>query len=96
MKTGLTKSQKTTEVFFDEKDPLIYVRTHNTDLKRRLTAYAEEYPDICQRTHVDSDTGYMEFEVLKGRLCFRLTKPYSEDRRRIASETAKKNSVNKK
>lgn len=33
MKTGLTKSQKTTEIFFDEKDSMIHIRTHNTDLK---------------------------------------------------------------
>ena len=43
MKTGLTKSQKTTEIWFDEKETLIYIRTHNTDLKNRLTApYREE------------------------------------------------------
>ena len=30
MRTGLTKSQKITEICFDEKDPLIYIRTHNT------------------------------------------------------------------
>ena len=29
--------------FFDEKDPTIFIRTHNTDLKNRLTApYREE------------------------------------------------------
>lgn len=43
MRTGLTKSQKITEICFDEKEPLIYIRTHNTDLKNRLTApYREE------------------------------------------------------
>lgn len=47
MKTGLTKSQKTTEIFFDEKDPLIHIRTHNTNLKNRLTDYATKHPDIC-------------------------------------------------
>ena len=44
MRTGLTKSQKITEICFDEKDPLIYIRTHNTDLKNRLTAYAAAHP----------------------------------------------------
>ena len=42
MKTGLTKSQKITEIYFDEKAPLIYIRTHNTDLKNRLTLYLSE------------------------------------------------------
>jgi len=31
----------------------------------------------------------MEFEIRKGRFSFRLTAPYSEERRRAASETAK-------
>ena len=95
MKTGLTKSQKTTEIFFDEKDPLIHIRTHNTDLKNRLTAYSEQYPNECRRICADPDTGCMEFEIRKGRLSFRLTAPYSEERRKAASERAKKNSVNK-
>jgi len=43
MRTGLTKQEKTTEIYFDEKDPTIFIRTHNTDLKNRLTApYREE------------------------------------------------------
>ena len=57
MRTGLTKQEKTTDIWFDEKDPLIHIRTHNTDLKNRLTA------------------------------------PYREERRRAASEAAKKNGV---
>ena len=38
MRTGLTKRQKVTEICFDEKDPLIHIRTHNTDLKQRKSA----------------------------------------------------------
>ena len=33
MRTGLTKQEKTTELYFDEKAPTIFIRTHNTDLK---------------------------------------------------------------
>ena len=36
MRTGLTKQEKTTDIWFDEKAPLIHIRTHNTDLKKRL------------------------------------------------------------
>ena len=36
MRTGLTKQEKTTDIWFDEKDPFIHVRTHNTALKKRL------------------------------------------------------------
>lgn len=96
MKTGLKKSQKTTEIYFDEKDPLIHIRTHNTDLKNRLSDYAVKYSDECQQTYADWETGCMEFDIQKGRFSFRLTAPYSEQRRKAASETAKKNSVSRK
>ena len=90
MRTGLTKRQKTTEIFFDETKSRITVYTHNTDLKKRLTAYAERYPDHCTMTDEDSETGYKAFEIEKGRLSFRLTAPCSEERRRAASDYAKK------
>lgn len=96
MRTGLTKSQKITEICFDEKEPLIYIRTHNTDLKNRLTAYAAAYSGECRQTDADLETGCMEFEVRKGRFSFRLTAPYSEERRRAASEAAKKCGVHGK
>ena len=96
MRTGLTKSQKITEICFDEKEPLIYIRTHNTDLKNRLTAYAAVHPGECRQTDADPDTGCMEFEIRKGRFSFRLTAPYSEERRRAASEAAKKCGVHRK
>ena len=96
MRTGLTRSQKITEICFDEKEPLIYIRTHNTDLKNRLTAYAAAHPGECRQTDADPDTGCMEFVIRKGRFFFRLTAPYSEERRRAASEAAKKCGVHRK
>ena len=38
----------------------------------------------------------MNIEIEKGRLSFRLTAPYSEERRKAASEQAKQNGVHKK
>ena len=93
MRTGLTKSQKITEICFDEKEPLIYICTictHNTDLKNRLTAYAAAHPGECRQTDADPDTGCMEFVIRKGRFSFRLTAPYSAERRWAASEATKK------
>ena len=74
----------------------IFIRTHNTDLKNRLTAYSRKHPAVCKLTDVDLDTGYKEFEIEKGRFSFRLTAPYREERRRAASEAAKQNDVHKK
>ena len=96
MKTGLKKSEKTTEIYFDEASPIIEIHTHNTNLKNRLTAYARRFPDLCKLIDEDAEQGYKEFIIRKGRLSFRLTAPYSEKRRKTAIETAKRNSVNLK
>ena len=96
MRTGLTKQEKTTDIWFDEKDPLIHIRTHNTDLKKRLAAYAGQHPAECRQLDADPDTGGMEFTIRKGRLSFRLTAPYSEKRKQAASEAAKRNGFNRK
>ena len=90
MRTGLTKREKTTDIWFDEKAPLIHIRTHNTALKKRLLAYSRCYPAICQQTDADPETGCMEFDIEKGRFSFRLTAPYSEERRERARQYAKK------
>ena len=60
MKTGLTKQEKTTDIWFDEKDPLIHIRT---------------------------------LEIAKGRFSFRLTAPYSEERREAARKYARENNA---
>ena len=72
MRTGLTKQEKTTDIWFDEKEPLIHIRTHNTALKKRLLAYSRRYPAICQQTDADPETGCMEFDIEKGRFSFSL------------------------
>ena len=91
MRTGLTKQEKTTDIWFDEKDPLIHIRTHNTDLKKRLAAYTRQHPDQCRQTDADPETGCMEFEIAKGRFSFRLTAPYNEERREAARRSAREN-----
>ena len=95
MRTGLTKKQKTTAIYFDEYGNMIEVQTHNTNLKKRLSAFALKYPECCRQTD-DDEQGGLTFEIEKGRLSFRLTAPYSEDRRRAASEQAKQNGIHKK
>lgn len=92
MRTGLTKKQKTTVIYFDEHSRMIEMQTHNTDLKKRLMTFAAKYPQCCRQTD-DDEQGGLTFEIEKGRLSFRLTAPYSEERRRAASEWAKKNGL---
>ena len=95
MRTGLTKKQKTTMIYFDEHSRMIEVQTHNTNLKKLLTAFAVKYPQCCRQTD-DDEQGGLTFEIEKGRLSFRLTAPYSEERRSTASERAKQNGIHKK
>lgn len=95
MKTGLTKQQKVTDIYFDEKSPVICVHTYNTDLKNRLTAYAKKHPNQCELTD-DDEQGGLTFEIEKGRMSFRLTAPYSDERRKNAREQAKRNGLTQK
>ena len=92
MRTGLTKKQKTTVIYFDEASDIIEVQTHNTDLKRRLRDFSQKHPQCCRQTD-DDEQGGLTFEIEKGRLSFRLTAPYCEERRQAASEWAKKNGI---
>ena len=85
--------EKCPYIWFDEKDPLIHIRTHNTALKKRLLAYSRRYPAICQQTDADPETGCMEFDIEKGRFSFRLTAPYSEERREAARRYARESNV---
>ena len=90
MKTGLTKKQKVTEVYYNAKDPTAEVYTHDTKLKKRLLEYAAKFPELCQQTD-DDEQGGLRFEIDKSRISIRVTAPYSEERRKAASAQAKNN-----
>ena len=87
MITVMKKKDKIMEIFFDENDPIINIRTYNTDLKNRLMKFSKKYPNECKLVD-DSGNGMLEFEIHKGRFCFRLTKPYSNERRQMLSRNA--------
>ena len=88
MKTGLTKKQKVTEVYYKAKDPTAEVYTHDTNLKKRLLEYVAKFPELCQQTD-DDEQGGLRFEIDKSRISIRLTAPYSQERRNAASKYAK-------
>ena len=85
----MRKSQKETIVSFDESSEHVNVFTYNADLKKRLTKFAEDYPKLC-RLIDDNGIGGLAFEVDRKRFGFRLTAPYSDERKQAASELAKK------
>ncbi len=92
MKTGLTKKQKTTELYFNAKDAIAEVYTHDTKLKRRLLEYAATFPELCQLTE-DDEQGGSRFEIAKERISIRITAPYSEKRKSNARRWAKENGL---
>ena len=73
----MKRKQKITEFFFNKQDSIAEVFTHNTDLKKRLSQYAQTYPHLCQLTEEDENGG-LRFEIDKRRISVRLTAPYSE------------------
>ena len=44
MRTGLTRKQKTTVIYFDEASDMIEVQTHNTDLKKAADGICGKAP----------------------------------------------------
>ena len=95
MITGIKKSQKTTEIFFDEASDTLVINTFNTSLKNRLKAYAKEYPELCRQTD-DNECGGLSFEMKKDRLGFRLLPPCSEERKAKARACAEELNKNRK
>ena len=83
MITNKTKSQKTTEIYFDETSAPVVIRTHNTALKKRLLIFAKKFPNLCRLTD-DDELGYLSFEIDKDRFSIRLTAPYTEERKAMA------------
>ena len=74
---------------------MIEVQTHNTDLKKRLTAFAAKHPQCCCQTD-DDEQGGLTFEIEKGRLSFRLTAPYIRPAQEKESEKQLEDAMHEK
>ena len=94
MKTGLTKKQKVTELFFFNDTATTEIYTHDTALKKRLLSYAAKYPELCKQTDDDGQGG-LWFELDKSRVSIRLTAPYSDSRKQKLAREAKKENLRK-
>lgn len=91
--TKLSKYEKETIILFNEGEDTASIYTYNAGLKRRLAAFSRKYPDLCrlERTHTQGGVSYI---LDKSRLSVRLQPPYSEERRKKASEYARQNGFN--
>ena len=86
----LTKYEKETIILTSEGDDTYNIYTFNATLKRRLAEFAGKYPDLCRLESEDKKIGYQSYVIDKARLSIRLTAPYSEERKKKASEYARK------
>ena len=86
------RNQQRGETQFHAKDPIAEVYTHDTKQKKRLLAYAAQFPELCQQTD-DDEQGGLRFEIDKSRISIRLTAPYSEERRNVASKLAMETNI---
>lgn len=91
--TRLTKYEKETIILTSEGDETYNVFTYNPALKRRLADFAKKYPAVCHLESEDRKYGSQSYVIDKGRLSIRLIAPYSEARRKAASEYAKKHGI---
>lgn len=89
-KKNVTKEERETILLYNEADDTATIYTFNGSLKKRLAAFAEKYPNLCRQTVDDAVYGSVTYEIQKSRVSIRLVAPYSEHRRKAASEHAKK------
>ena len=94
-KKNVTKEERETILRFDEADDTAVIYTFNNGLKKRLAAFAEKYPYLCRMTVDDAVYGSVTYEIQKSRVSVRLVAPYSEERRKAASEYAKEHGIRK-
>lgn len=77
----MTKLEMETVILYNEEENIAEVYTEDKKLQVKLTRLAEKYPEqICA-------TGKNSFTVPKN--CVSIREPYSEERRRRASERAR-------
>ena len=89
----LTKYEKETIILFSEGEDIAHIQTYNAGLRTRLAAFSKKYPDLC-RLEKSYEQGGVSYVLDKSRLSIRLQPPYSEERRRKASNNAKQNGFN--
>lgn len=92
-KHRLIKAERETILLTSEADGAWDIYTFNTDLKNRLRKFAARYPDLCRLKAEDKELGSVTYIVQKSRVSIRLLAPYSEARRKAASEYAKAHGI---
>ena len=82
----LSKYEEETVVLYNEAQSTASVYTHDPKLKEKLKRLSEKYPEQVILEKSDSSGG-MTYTIPKK--CVLIREPYSEERRKAASERAK-------
>ena len=88
-----TKYEKETIILFNEGEDTASIYTFNAGLRKRLAAFSKKYPALC-RMEQSHEQGEVSYVLDKSRLSIRFLPPYSEERKKKASEYAKQNGFN--
>ena len=94
-KHRLNKYERETILLTSEGDDTWDIYTFNTDLKNRLRKFAAQHPDLCKLKEENKELGSVSYTIQKSRVSIRLIAPYSEARRKAASEYGKIHGIRK-
>ena len=87
------KQERETILLTSEADDTWQIYTFNTNLKKRLKNFMAQHPELCQMIREDREWGSETYLIQKSRVSIRLIAPYSEARRKAASEYARKHGI---
>ena len=87
MSEGLSKLEMETVILYNEEENTASVYTHNTKLMEKLERLAQKYPSLIY-PEKQLENGAATYIVPKRCVCIR--EPFSDARRKAASEAAKK------
>ena len=89
----LSKFEKETIILTSEGDDTVSIYTFNVVLKRRLADYAKKYPEYAKMIRWTVE-GSVTYVLDKSRVSIRLLPPINPERRKAASDYAKKYGLN--
>lgn len=89
----LSKYEKETIIHWNQSDEPVSIQTYDVGLKKRLAVFSKQFLDLC-RMERSNELGGVFYQLEKSRISLRLIAPYSEERRKRASEQAKKTGLN--
>ena len=88
---GVRKEERETIIVFNEAENEASVYTFNTELKKRFAKFSKRFPELCRLDRTFPE-GAVEYLIDKRRLTIRCNSPFTDERRKAASEYARQHS----